>query len=157
MAKEKARETKKQTIASWVYEERLQRTEKAREAVTHRGGYVSKPEKRVRKALIDMDIINAKYNKMILGYSWDIQIDNILIEVQGTMWHANKKYYKENDLIMGKILAKDIWEKDERKQNKAITNGYIVIEIWEDEIKNLSDNELIILMREKLNERNISF
>src|SRR5574343_405920 len=70
VAKEKSKQTKKETIAKWTYEERLYRTSKAREAVCHRGGYSSKPEKRVRKSLIDLDI-EAQYNKHMWNYNWE--------------------------------------------------------------------------------------
>lgn len=152
-AKAKAKLTKKATIAKWSYEERLARTEIARNSVNHRGGYSSKPEKRIRKALIDLDI-NAEYNKMLFKYNWDMVFDNILIEVQGTMWHAKPGLYKENDLIMGKILARDIWEKDKRKHCRARENGYIVVEIWEDDIKKASsDIVLMHLVESKINEQ----
>lgn len=152
LAKEKSKESLKIFYENLTYEERLKRTEKMRSAVVHRGGFSSKIEKRVRKALIDLDILDTKYNKMVLGYNWDIVFNNILIEVQGTFWHAKPEYYKENDLILGKLLVKDIWEKDKRKHNKARDNGYIVIEIWEDDINKLSDHELTLLLKEKLNE-----
>lgn len=149
----KSKFTRRNTIASWEYEERLDRTAKARECVTHRGGYSSKPEKRIRKILIDMGI-DCEYNKFIHKYSWDMLIKNtkILIEVQGTMWHAKPSIYNANDLIMGKILAQDIWNKDKRKRDKVESNGYKLIEIWEDEIKSKSDDELQILIKERLHE-----
>lgn len=150
VAKEKSKQTKKETIAKWTYEERLYRTSKAREAVCHRGGYSSKPEKRVRKSLIDLDI-EAQYNKHMWNYNWDLVLSsNIIIEVQGTMWHAKPGLYEADDLIMGKILAKDIWEKDKRKHKKAVAEGYKVIEIWEDEIKLRNDDQLQTLLQEKL-------
>jgi G:T-mismatch repair DNA endonuclease (very short patch repair protein) len=155
-AKCKSIKTKKETIAQWDYEERLSRTSKAREAVNSRGGYSSKPEKRVRKALIDLDI-EAAYNKHLFNYNWDLIIDKFIIEVQGIMWHAKPTKYKESDLIMGKILAKDIWEKDKKKQTKARTEGYIVIEIWEDEISSRNDIELCELVKNRLIENGYEY
>lgn len=145
----RSKQTRKDIIAQWSYEERLERTSKARESVNHRGGYSSKPEKRVRKALIDLNV-ESVYNKHIWNYNWDMVIENILIEVQGVMWHAKPSKYKETDLIMGKILAKDIWEKDKRKHAKAKDEGYKVIEIWEDEIWDRDDFELCELVKERL-------
>jgi G:T-mismatch repair DNA endonuclease (very short patch repair protein) len=155
-AKEKSKQTRKKTISSWEYQERLERTKNAREAVTQRGGYSSKPEKRVRKILIDLDI-DVLYNQFLWKYSWDIVFDKTIIEVQGTMWHAKPDIYKETDLIMGKILAKDIWEKDKRKQKKAKDEGYTVIEIWEDEIVKKSDEDLLILIKNRLIENGYTF
>lgn len=148
-AKEKSKIKRKETIASWEYEERLQRTAKARASVNHRGGFSSKPEKRVRKALVDLDI-ESKYNQNLFNYNWDIVIGNFIIEVQGVMWHAKKDRYKANDLIMGRILASDIWEKDKRKRCKAEENGFVVIEIWEDEIAKCNDDDLVVLVEERL-------
>jgi G:T-mismatch repair DNA endonuclease (very short patch repair protein) len=155
-AKEKSKVSLKETIASWTYEERLSRTSIAREAVCSRGGYSSKPEKRVQKILIDLGVI-ALHNKHLWKYNWDIVIDKIIIEVQGTMWHAKPDRYKATDLIMGKLLASDIWAKDTRKQTKAKEEGYTVIEIWEDEINKRTDEELTNLVKERLIENGYEF
>ena len=157
IAREKASKTRKETIATWDYEERLSRTSAARCAVNHRGGFSSKPEKRVRKILIDLEV-EAKYNQHIWNYNWDLVTDrNIIIEVQGTMWHAKPGMYNEDDLIMGKILAKDIWEKDGRKRLKAESEGYRVVEIWEDEINSRNDEQLQNLVMERLKENGYEF
>lgn len=145
----KSNKTRKKTIDGWSYEERLKRTTFAREKVNHRGGYSSKLEKRIQNILIDLKI-KCEFNKQLWHYNWDIVIGKIIIEVQGVMWHAKKDRYKSTDLIMGKILAQDIWNKDAKKQAKAISEGYTVIEIWEDEISNLSDKELVNLIIERL-------
>jgi hypothetical protein len=78
--------------------------------------------------------------------------DKIIIEVQGTMWHAKPDRYVETDLIMGKILVRDIWKKDERKRLTASKNNYILIEIWEDEIDARNDDALLEFVKLKLNE-----
>lgn len=155
-AKSKAMATHRNTIDTWSYEERLARTASARDAVNHRGGYSSKIEKRVQKILIDLNV-EALYNKTILNYNWDMVISNLILEIQGTMWHADPKKYKATDLIMGKILAKDIWDKDYRKKKKAEDAGYIVIEIWEDEINSKTDEELSFLVKTRLLENGYVF
>ena len=38
--------------------------------------------------------------------------------------------------------AKDIWRTDQKHIEKANNKGYKVISIWENDIKNLSDEEL---------------
>jgi G:T-mismatch repair DNA endonuclease (very short patch repair protein) len=149
IAKEKTKRTKAETIALWSYEERLERTAKAREAVTSRGGYSSKPEKKVQKCLVEIGI-EFQSNKMKWNYSWDIIFENFIIEVQGIMWHAKPSIYKDTDLIMGKLLAKSIWEKDARKRKKAEEEGFILIEIWEDEINKSSEEDLIKNIKERL-------
>ena len=148
--------TNKDRLKRLTYDERLKMTSKAREAVCHRGGYSSKPEKRVRKSLIDLNI-EALYNKHIWNYNWDLVVGNFLIEVQGTMWHAKPGLYKETDLIMGKMLAKDIWQKDAKKHNKAREEGYTVIEIWEDEIAKFNDEELTKFIKERLENNGFCF
>lgn len=157
LARIKASKTRKEIIATWDYEEKLARTSAARQAINHRGGFSSKPEKRVRKILIDLDI-EAKYNVHMWNYNWDLVIDrNIIIEVQGTMWHAKPQIYNEDDLIMGKIVAKDIWEKDRRKRLKAESEGYSVVEIWEDEINSKNDEQLQTLVIERLKQSGYEF
>jgi hypothetical protein len=149
-AKDKRIKTMSEIIANWDYEERLSRTNNARNAVTHRGGFSSNPEKRVRVALVILDIEYIP-NIFLLNYSWDMLIENkILIEVQGTMWHAHPSKYKADDLIMNKIPAQTIWDKDQRKREIAEHNGYKVVYIWEHEIDKLSDFEIIDFVSERL-------
>ncbi len=139
------------------YEQKLKNTENARAAVCSRGGYSSKIEKKIQKVLIDLDV-EFKCNKMLFGYNWDVILsNNILIEVQGIMWHAKPTLYCETDLIMGKLLVKDIWDKDKRKRYKAEQNGYIVIEIWEDEINSKSTLELSQYVKELLTDHGYEF
>ena len=133
------------------YEELLEYTAKARLSVCNRGGYSSKIEKRIQKMLVELNI-NFTSNVNLWNYNWDIVFDKFIIEVQGTMWHGDPKIYKENDIIMGKLLVKDIWNKDRKKRIKAETSGYILIEIWEDDIKKRNDDELLIFVKDKLNE-----
>jgi G:T-mismatch repair DNA endonuclease (very short patch repair protein) len=125
------------------YEDRLKMTEKARASVCSRGGYSSKPEKRVRKALIDLGV-DFVTNVHIERYNFDIVMGSFIIEVQGDMWHAHPSKYKENDLIMGKILAKDIWEKDKRKRLAVESKGFVLIEIWEHEINACKTEESLL-------------
>ena len=86
------------------------------------------------------------------SYDFKIKKTKILIEINGDYWHANPKKYLENDIIINKQLAKDIWEKDKQKTELAINNGFYVIKIWEDEMSKLSDEELALLLLNKINE-----
>jgi len=59
---------------------------------------------------------NVRY--IIKPYELDMYLQdlNLGIEFDGTYWHADKRFYSENDLIGGKqLLAKDIWKKDYQK------------------------------------------
>ena len=73
------------------------------------------------------------------------------------MWHAHPSLYKETDFIMGKLLVKDIWNKDAKKRLVAENNGYKVVEIWEHEIVKSSDDDLNILLKNKLIEVGYEF
>jgi len=151
-AKRKSNKKRAEQLSKLTYSERLDRTTAARSAVCSRGGYCSKPEKRVQTVLESIGISGA-YNKMLFGYNWDIVIGNLIIEVQGVMWHGKPTIYSPEDTIMsGKILIEDIWIKDKRKADKAVENGYAVAYIWEDEIKSSSDGELAIILKGLINE-----
>lgn len=151
-AKRKSKITRAIHLSKLTYDERLSMTHAARSAVYHRGGYCSKPEKRVRSILESIGIV-CDYNKMLFGYNWDIVIGKLLIEVQGLMWHGKPSHYSPEDSIMsGKILVEDIWIKDKRKCDRAVENGYSVAYIWEDEIKSSSDEELKIILKGLINE-----
>ena len=156
VAKTKRKKSHAETIASWDYEERLDRTSVARAAVCHRGGYSSKPEKRIQHCLIELEI-DFKTNVHQWHYNYDMVFDKFIIEVQGDMWHANPSMYVSTDLIMGKLLASDLWGKDKRKKAKAESNGYTLIEIWECEISKKKDEELIEFVKCKLQENGYVF
>lgn len=80
--------------------------------------------------------------------SYDILINNTkkIIEVQGDYWHANPNKYKTNDLIvnkkLGTVSAKEIWDKDLEKKNRAEKLGYSILYIWESDIKKKSKSNL---------------
>lgn len=155
-AKAKRMATMKEIIETWEYEERLARTSKARESVNHRGGFSSKPEKRIRFCLSDLDI-DFRQNVHLWHYNYDILFENFIIEVHGDMWHANPSKYKATDLIMGKILASDLWKKDAIKKRIAEKNGFKLIEIWECDIIKKTDEELIMFVKKKLEESGYVF
>jgi len=77
-------------------------------------------------------------------YIYDFKIDNVLIELNGIYWHCSPKKYKPNDLVKFPnnkfIIAKDKWASDNEKYDFAISQGYKIIVIWEDEI---SDKKII--------------
>lgn len=146
-AKQKSKQTKRDTIATWDYQERLERTSIARTAVNHRGGGVSKPEMRVRHCLVELGI-DFVANKHLWHYNYDMVFGNIIIEVQGDMWHAWPGKYKSTDLIMGKLLAQDLWDKDAKKKRVANENGFRLIAIWEHDINSRTDTELVMFVDE---------
>lgn len=156
VAKKKRIKKQKETIATWEYEERLERTSKARECVNHRGGYSSKPEKRIRHCLTELDV-DFKTNVHLWNYNYDLVFEKFIIEVQGDMWHGNPLKYNPDDLIMGKILVSDLWEKDRKKKCKAEENEFVLIEIWECDIIKKSNSELVIFVKQLLEENGYEF
>lgn len=40
------------------------------------------------------------------NYFYDGQVDNVLIEVQGSYWHADQRIYNENDIVRDNKTAK---------------------------------------------------
>lgn len=126
-------------MASLSKEQRRDATLNARKAVVSRGGGLSKPEKYVRTCLENNGYI-FKTNIFIEKYNFDIVFeDGIIVEVNGDMWHANPLYYSEDDLIMNKLKASDIWLKDKIKKEVVEALGYKVIYIWEHETKTTED------------------
>lgn len=84
---------------------------------------------------------------------YDFKIGNNLIEVNGEFWHANPKKYHPDDILSfpgGKVIAKDIWNKDNIKKNIAIDNGYNILYFWENEINNVNEFKKIKLKIKKL-------
>lgn len=153
LAKEKRKTSHAATVATWSHEERLLRTDMARKAVCSRGGGLSKPEKMVRKALTELGI-SFSPNVHMFSYNYDMVFDNIIIEVQGDMWHGHPDTYKPTDKIMGKKLVKDIWKKDADKKEIAEKNGFSVIAIWERDIVKKTEQELMKLINQLLTEVN---
>ena len=80
-------------------------------------------------------------------YSFDVKIENLLIELNGVYWHCSPKKYKPNDLVRFPgnhyIKAKDKWEYDRIKKETAEQKGYIVETIWEDEFNETKLLEII--------------
>lgn len=144
---------KKNKFSKMSYEDKLIATNEARKAVCNRGGSESKIERRIHHCLVDLGIDFTKHVHLF-NYNYDILIlDNLLIEVQGDMWHGNPLKYKSTDVIMGKILVSDLWKKDQSKKFIAENNGYKVIYIWESEIKKCNKLELVELVKEKILEK----
>lgn len=72
---------------------------------------------------------------------------NLLLEVQGTYWHADPTIFKSDDILHfpgGETFeAAQVWFSDKEKADKALEEGYNFATIWEREIKN-SDTERVI-------------
>lgn len=69
---------------------------------------------------------------------------NLIIEFNGSFWHADKRRFKENDIVHHNHTAKEIWERDEKRKNILINEGYKYFEVWSDDMKKYSDKNLFI-------------
>ena len=120
----------------------------------------SKIEKRIASILDDLNISYCRQffiNGSRHPYDFRISKTNILIEVNGRWWHADPRYYNEDDIIKqpGKkynLKAKDIWNKDRKISDFALNNGFIVVTFWEDDITNKNDCELMKFIIDTLND-----
>jgi hypothetical protein len=104
-------------------------------------------------------IIKHKYEKIYFGElnhecSCGIQSHNFdfvildnkkIIEFNGDKFHANPNKYNENDIPIKFInkTAKEIWNFDEEKNNKAINKGFQIKIVWENDY--YKNKEKIIL------------
>lgn len=114
---------------------------------------INKLETKISNALVEIGV-SFYFSHYIKRRQFDFKIgENILIEVQGDYWHANPKFYKEDDIInypRGKFKAKDIWDKDEEKKKIAEKYGYEVFYIWEDEVKYMNEKQIATLIKDKI-------
>lgn len=121
------------------------------------GMYSSSLETRFCRILNELDIsytrqFHLKHDRH--PYDFFLCGSKIIIEINGNYWHANHKYYKEDDVIkyLGKsISAKEIWERDKRHIDKAENMGYKVLVFWEDDFK-CDDNRLKELILQSINQ-----
>ena len=123
-----------------------------------KNGKVSNLEKRVLGILTDIGIdFVSQYRIGKYFHKYDIRISGakVIIEVNGDFWHANPELYGPDDILTfsntNKPRAKDVWKKDEKNRNFAEKNGYRIIYLWENEIKEKTDIELGTLLIDKLN------
>ena len=79
-------------------------------------------------------------------YFYDFKVfDNIIFELNGDYWHANPSFYKANDKVNIRSckVASDIWEADKKKEDIARQQGYTVVCLWENDIKSMTDDEVL--------------
>lgn len=63
------------------------------------------------------------------------------IEYNGTYWHADPRFYKNNDLIKT-VPANKIWEKDKEKRNLCESYNIQLLTIWEYDYTNNKEDVL---------------
>lgn len=88
--------------------------------------------------------IDYKYSFILNNRQYDFLLKdyNLIIETDGDFWHANPKFYDDNDINKKKLyeIQKMKIIDDKIKNRIAIDNGYQIIRIWEDDINNNFDN-----------------
>lgn len=103
------------------------------------------------KSILDMMCIEYISQKKIKNgkgslYFFDICVGDILIEINGDFWHANPQKYKNKDILKfpkKEIIAESLWIKDKNKYKEGRKNGYNIVYLWENFIRN-STNEILI-------------
>jgi len=69
-----------------------------------------------------------------------------IIEFHGDMYHGNPKKYKADDYphpFRKNITAQEMWDKDKRKMDVAIEEGFDVLVIWDSEYRWGNKKEII--------------
>jgi len=113
---------------------------------------VSKPEKMIGMLLLKEGFnITTQYKLGRYFFDYRLNDYNILIEFNGDIFHANPEKYLSDDVIpLVKKTAKEIWERDLVKIELAKKRGYDTVILWESEIKNKSEKEIIEIIYEKI-------
>ena len=100
---------------------------------------VSKAEKEIKLLLEARGfMVIAQFVIPNIPYIYDFYLPelNLILEYNGSYWHANPAIYKSGTLIQmvgfkDKILVDYIWDKDELKKQSAIKQGYSFAVVWE--------------------------
>jgi hypothetical protein len=67
-------------------------------------------------------------------YSYDLEYNMHIIEINGDYWHCNPKFYDKDFFNKNKQLtAQEIWKIDKNKKQCAIKHGYKYLVIWEND------------------------
>lgn len=103
-------------------------------------------EKRIEEILFTNNIFY-KSQYWIDKRSYDFYLgNNIILEVNGTYWHCDQRFYKKDDIIKRgeeNYTVSDIWEKDNIKRKNVESYNYKMYYIWEYDMKNMSDDEIL--------------
>lgn len=76
-----------------------------------------------------------------------------IIEFKGDYWHANPKFYKADESIKyygGERLAKEVWEKDKKREQELRDKTYIIVDVWEGDFKRNPEEEIQKVLKQIL-------
>ena len=103
---------------------------------------ISKFEKYCKERICEYLEINVPEKQKYISdknnnhYSYDLTIENKIIEFNGDFWHMNPNIYDKNSYNKVKnMTAEEIWKHDIEKIKCAESYGYKVLTIWESEYK----------------------
>ena len=106
----------------------------------------SEQERTLFEEIKQITHINIRKCTIKLKGKWfypDILIENNkIIEYYGSYWHADPTIFKENDIVHHKLIAKDIWKRDNERIELLKQGGYDVLVIWQTEYMN--NKELVM-------------
>jgi very-short-patch-repair endonuclease len=117
-------------------------------------GRISNEEKKIVTILFESKIkIETQFKLKKFYYDILIPELNIIIEYNGTYWHADPFFYKKDDILptLG-LTAKEIWEKDNIKKTNAEQCGYKIIYLWSREVELKNNDEIFELIINKIYE-----
>lgn len=120
---------------------------------------ISKPQRELCGALNDrvsLDVeLEGKIKTKNKINSVDILIDdvNLIVEYNGSYWHADPREYSAEEHISKKEKsAKDIWKKDLNRLHSLNEEGYDVIVVWEKEWEE-NKGRVLSKLKEEIYER----
>lgn len=85
--------------------------------------------------------LNVSFEKqfVISNFAFDFRVDDLLIECDGTFWHADPRFYDHNNLKP--VQRRNIWN-DRRKNECAKANGFRLLRLWEHDIN--TDTDMVV-------------
>ncbi|MFA5405190.1 MAG: hypothetical protein WC358_09665 [Ignavibacteria bacterium] len=115
--------------------------------------FTSKLETRIA-AILKANSIKYEPQVFISRHSYDFKInENFILEVNGTYWHCDPRFYEETDTITrdgDTHLVREVWNKDVRKKILAEKHGYHLFYIWECDMNDMTDDEILSYILDKM-------
>ncbi len=106
-----------------------------------KGGRYSGLHAKVKNIMLSVGLIDFISEEQIGSYVVDevSYSRKIIVEINGDYWHANPIKYSQNDIISypkGLLSAQEVWNKDAKKIDFLQLQGFNVLVIWENDVKN---------------------
>lgn len=76
-------------------------------------------------------------------YDYTNIVSKKIIEFNGEHFHPHEKFDKNFKNPFNNISSEEVWEKDRKKEQCAIDNGFKIFYIWENDVIKNIDTELI--------------